>query len=160
MDKPRRYGIIWISILIALFLQIMPLPQLVADWRPDWVMLVLAYWTLALPHRAGILTAFVVGLLLDVLLGATLGVRSLALSVVIYLVVLQYQKLRHFAWLQQMSVIAMLSLLSHLLVFWAEYLHSGVQLSWEYLKPVVITPLLWPWVFWLLRRTRRHYKVK
>ncbi|BDY06732.1 rod shape-determining protein MreD [Ferrimonas sp. YFM] len=160
MDKPQRYGIIWISILIALFLQIMPLPQLVADWRPDWVMLVLAYWTLALPHRAGILTAFVVGLLLDVLLGATLGVRSLALSVVIYLVVLQYQKLRHFAWVQQMSVIAMLSLLSHLLVFWAEYLHSGVQLSWEYLKPVVITPLLWPWVFWLLRRTRRHYKVK
>ncbi|WP_417344935.1 rod shape-determining protein MreD [Ferrimonas sp.] len=160
MDKPQRYGIIWISILIALFLQIMPLPQLVADWRPDWVMLVLAYWTLALPHRVGILTAFVVGLLLDVLLGATLGVRSLALSVVIYLVVLQYQKLRHFAWLQQMSIIAMLSLLSHLLVFWAEYLHSGVQLSWEYLKPVVITPLLWPWVFWLLRRTRRHYKVK
>lgn len=160
MDKPQRYGIIWISILIALFLQIMPLPQLVADWRPDWVMLVLAYWTLALPHRAGILTAFAVGLLLDVLLGATLGVRSLALSVVIYLVVLQYQKLRHFSWLQQMGVIAMLSLLSHLLVFWAEYLHSGVQLSWEYLKPVAITPLLWPWVFWLLRRTRRHYKVK
>ncbi|SDI40132.1 MULTISPECIES: rod shape-determining protein MreD [Ferrimonas] len=160
MDKPQRYSLIWITILVALFLQIMPLPQVVASWRPDWVLLVLAYWTLALPHRVGIFTAFVVGLLLDVLLGATLGVRSLALSVVIYLVALQYQKLRHFSWVQQVSILAGLSLASHLLVFWAEYLHSGVSLSWEYLRPVVTTPLLWPWVFWLLRRIRRHYKVK
>ncbi|TKB55981.1 rod shape-determining protein MreD [Ferrimonas aestuarii] len=160
MDRAHRYSVIWISLLVALFLQIMPLPQAVSSWRPDWVLLALAYWTMALPNRVGVLTAFLMGLFLDVLLGATMGVRSLALSVAIYLVAIQYQKLRHYSWVQQMGIIASLSLAMHLMVYAVETLNTGIELTFEYLRPVILTPLLWPWVFWLLRRTRRHYKVK
>lgn len=160
MDRAHRYSVIWISLLVALFLQIMPLPQAVSSWRPDWVLLALAYWTMALPNRVGVLTAFLMGLFLDVLLGATMGVRSLSLSVAIYLVAIQYQKLRHYSWVQQMGIIASLSLAMHLMVYAVETLNTGIELTFEYLRPVILTPLLWPWVFWLLRRTRRHYKVK
>ena len=160
MDRAHRYSVIWVSLLVAQFLQIMPLPQMVSSWRPDWVLLVLAYWTVALPNRVGVLTVFLMGLLLDVLLGATMGVRSLALSLAIYLVAIRYQKLRHYSWVQQMSNIGSLSLVIHLMVYAVETLNTDIELTFEYLQPVVLTSLLWPWVFWLMHRIRRHYKVR
>ncbi|MBY5922494.1 rod shape-determining protein MreD [Ferrimonas balearica] len=163
MSHERASGraIIWLTILAALLLQVMPLPPAVAAARPDWVLLTVTYWVLALPHRFNILSACLVGVVLDILVGGTLGVRGLALSITAYLVALQYQKLRHFALFQQFLVIGSLSLLLHLLIYWAEYLSNpAITIDWVYLQPVLITPLLWPWVFWLLRRIRRQFKIR
>ncbi|SHI05689.1 rod shape-determining protein MreD [Ferrimonas marina] len=161
MESHSGRGIIWSSLLIATLLQVMPLPQLLQGWRPDWVLLVMVYWVLTMPHRFNILSACVVGVLLDILVGSTLGVRGLAFSIVAYLVALQYQKLRHFALIQQMLIVGSLSVLLHLVVFWAEYLSNpGVSIDWAYLQPALISPLLWPWVFWLLGRIRRGSKIR
>ncbi|MBY5993122.1 rod shape-determining protein MreD [Ferrimonas balearica] len=163
MSPERASGrlFLWLTILIALLLQVMPLPPAVAAARPDWVLLTVIYWVLALPHRFNIFSACLVGVVLDILVGGTLGVRGLALSIVAYLVALQYQKLRHFALIQQLLVVGSLSLLLHMLVYWAEYLgNPAITIDWVYLQPVLITPLLWPWVFWLLRRTRRRLKIR
>ena len=62
--------IIGLTILIALILMLIPLPEWAHSLRPEWLVLVLIYWTMALPHRVGIGTAFCCGLLLDVLRGA------------------------------------------------------------------------------------------
>ena len=83
MIKIRSY-IIAITILLALMLQIMPMPIVLHQYRPDWVFMVLAYWTLALPNRVNIGIAFINGLALDILLGTTLGVHSFALSATIF----------------------------------------------------------------------------
>ena len=39
----KRNLVIWISLLVALVLQIVPLPTQVDVYRPDWVLVVLAY---------------------------------------------------------------------------------------------------------------------
>ena len=59
---------IWISILLALCLSILPLPFQVEPVRPDWLAMWIIYWALALPHRTNVGSAWVAGLLLDVLL--------------------------------------------------------------------------------------------
>ncbi|GAA5194520.1 rod shape-determining protein MreD [Ferrimonas gelatinilytica] len=161
MDRAVGRPVIWLTLLAATLLQVMPLPQELISWRPDWVLLLMVYWVLVMPHRFNILSACLLGVLLDILVGGTLGVRGLAFSIVAYVVAMQYQKLRHFALIHQVLVVASLSLVLHLTVFWAEYLaNPKVHIDMVYFRPVLVTPLLWPWVYWLLGRVRRRFRVR
>ena len=89
----KRNLVIWISLLVALVLQIVPLPTQVDVYRPDWVLVVLAYWSMALPHRVNVGVAFLTGVAVDILVGTTLGIHSLSLSISIYILAANYQRL-------------------------------------------------------------------
>ncbi|MGL4448102.1 rod shape-determining protein MreD [Shewanella sp.] len=152
--------IVWLTLFIGLLSQIMPLPVVVEAWRPDWLLMILIYWSIALPHRYNILTAWVMGVALDILLGATLGVRSLAMSLVIYIAILHCQRLRNFPQWQQALVIMLLICIYHLVVYWIEFVVGNAQFSLNMFLPALAALVFWPWVFWILRRVRRHYKVR
>ena len=155
----RHIGIISLSLIIALVMQIMPMPIQADVYRPDWVLLVLAYWTMALPNRVNVGVAFICGLAMDILLGTALGIHSFALSIAIYVLAANYQRLRNYSVWQQAIVIALLGALYHLVLFWLQHLITGIYFQFDYLWPVLISMLIWPWAFWLLRRTRRRLKV-
>ena len=97
----KRNLVIWISLLVALVLQIVPLPTQVDVYRPDWVLVVLAYWSMALPHRVNVGVAFLTGVAMDVLVGTTLGIHSLGLSICVYVLAANYQRLRNYSVWQQ-----------------------------------------------------------
>lgn len=154
----RSYAIA-LSLICALVLQIMPLPAFVDVYRPDWVLLVLSYWTLALPHRVNIGVAFVNGLILDVLLGSSLGVHSFAMCVSIYVLAANYQRLRNYSLWQQAIVIGIMSAFYNLVVFWLQHLLTDVYFLITYMWPVVSSMIIWPWLFWLLRKLRRQLRI-
>ncbi|MGS0682579.1 rod shape-determining protein MreD [Shewanella sp. 125m-7] len=152
--------VVWLSLLVAMLFQIMPLPDLVEAWRPDWLLLVIIYWAMALPHRYNILTAWVLGVMLDILLGATLGIRAFAMSVVVYVVVLHFQRMRNFPMWQQSLLVAMQVALYNLVVFWVQFVTNGAVFDINLFYPALSSLVMWPWIFWLLRRVRRLYKVR
>jgi rod shape-determining protein MreD len=154
----RNYAIA-LSIIIALILQIMPMPVWADQLRPDWVLLVLAYWTLALPHRVNVGVAFINGLVLDILLGTSLGVHSFAMSITIFVLAANYQRLRNYSLLQQALVIGILAALYHLVIFWLQHLLTDIYFLFEYLKPVATSMLIWLWLFPLLRKIRRQLRL-
>ena len=160
MSEFRGGFMVVVTVLVALLLQILPLPAQFASFRPDWVVACLVYWSMALPHRINIGTAFVVGLLLDILLGSTMGVRALALSLVAYLVAVNFTRLRNFSLWQQAIIVGLLTLLSKLVIYWVEYVLNGAQMVPGYLDPVFSTAVIWPWVFLLLRKIRRRFRME
>jgi rod shape-determining protein MreD len=152
--------IILLTLLIALMASITPMPLSVDAFRPDWVLIVLVYWCLALPNKINILTAWVMGFILDVLLGSVLGVHAMAMALSVYIVIVNFQKIRNFSVWQQALIVGVLSALYHLVVFWLQRFLSDVVFLPNYLYPVITTIVLWPWVFLLLRRVRRHFRIK
>ncbi|GGD61940.1 rod shape-determining protein MreD [Lacimicrobium alkaliphilum] len=158
MFSLRNYTIS-ISMLVALMLQIMPMPIIADPFRPDWVFLVLAYWTLALPQRVNVGVAFINGLLLDLLLGTTLGIHGFALSLAIFILAANYQRLRNYSVWQQAFMVGLLTSLYHLVIFWLQHLLTDIYFLFTYLWPVLTTMLFWPWCFLVLRKVRRQLKV-
>ena len=151
--------IILFTLLIAVMASIMPLPLNVDAFRPDWVLIVLIYWCMALPGRVNIITAWVMGFLLDVLLDSVLGVHAAAMAIAVFIVAESYQKIRNFSIWQQALIAGVLAALYHLVVFWLQRLLIDATFLTSYLYPVITTVVLWPWVFYLLRKVRRHFSI-
>ncbi|XAW89768.1 rod shape-determining protein MreD [Vibrio sp. CDRSL-10 TSBA] len=152
--------VIWASFFFALVLQTIPWPGALDLLRPSWLLLVTCYWVLALPHRVNVGTALILGLLWDLLLGSTLGIRGMMMSIVVYLVALNFLVLRNMALWQQAIVIAGLSMVLEILIFFGEYLIQDVTFNPLSLWSGLISCILWPWMFLLLRRVRRHWHIK
>lgn len=52
--RPNNGWVIWCSLTIALLLSIAPMPGSAELARPLWLGLVIAFWSLTLPHRGGL----------------------------------------------------------------------------------------------------------
>lgn len=147
------------SFAVAFLLAVIPLPHAMLWARPEWVTLVLIYWVIALPQQIGILTSFLVGLLLDSLEGAVLGQNALSLSVVAYLALVLYQRIRQFNMWQQAAVVFMMVGIDQMVGQWLQNFSGMNAASPLFLMPVAISALLWPGVMALLRHLRRRYQV-
>ena len=51
--QPHARWVIAVTLVVALTLMILPLPAGLEPYRPEWAMLVIIYWSLALPAAAG-----------------------------------------------------------------------------------------------------------
>ncbi|MGY3568669.1 rod shape-determining protein MreD [Vibrio sp. SCSIO 43135] len=156
----RTKLVIGCSFLIALILQTIPWPGMLDLLRPSWLLLVVCYWVLAVPHRVNVGSALILGLLWDLLLGSTLGIRGMMMSIVVYVVALNFLVLRNMALWQQAIVIGLLSMALEVLIFFGEYLIQDVAFNPLSLWSGLINCILWPWMFLLMRRVRRHWHVK
>ena len=154
----RNYTVV-LSIIIALVLQIMPMPAMADLYRPDWVLLVLSYWVLALPNRVNVGVAFFTGLILDILLCTSMGVHSFAMCLCIYVLAVNYKRLRNYSVWQQCLIIGIMTALYNLVIFWIQHLLTDIYFLLDYLWPVASSMVIWPWLFWLLRKIRRQLRL-
>ena len=158
-QESQGFGVILLTFVAAYVLAVLPLPQWLLWGRPEWVALTLIYWTIALPHRVGIVTSLALGVGLDVLEGAVLGQNAFALVVVALLSLTLYQRLRVYSVLQQAGVVFVLIGINQLICQWVQNLEGAGANSLLFLLPALSSALLWPVVLHSLRALRRHYRV-
>ena len=147
------------TVAVAMLLVILPMPEWARPYRPQWVTLVLLYWSIALPHRIGVGSGFTAGIVLDVLTGTLLGQHALGLSVITFVAIQLHQRIRVFPLWQQSLGVLILLLVDHLLSLWVIGATRGVAPGLNYWLVPLIGALLWPWVFVTLRKVRRHFKI-
>ena len=134
---------LWLSLVGALALAVLPLPTALEPFRPPWVTMAIIYWAMMWPRLCGILTAFIMGLALDLLYGSLLGQHALALSVVAYATLRFHLQIRIFPLWQLTMTAFMLMAIDAFLVFWADgiagYPTGGVA-RWT---PVLAGGIVW-----------------
>lgn len=153
------YIVIIMTFVFALMLRLLPLPEWAESFRPAWVVSVLIYWVVALPHRVGIGWAFMLGLFVDVANGTTLGVHALVFTCVAYLTLNMHQRLRVFPLWQQAAVVFLLVLVYQGLLSSLNWILNPAANVWPFGWQVLVSALLWPWLFIILRDCRRLFKV-
>jgi rod shape-determining protein MreD len=152
-------GAIIFTFIVALLLTIMPLPEWARYLRPDWVGLVLIYWCLAVPERVGVITGWLMGLLLDLLTGALLGQHALALAVVAWVTLNFHQRIRLFPIWQQALTVLVLLILHQLLAIWVSRIIGRPGVPWFFWAPSLVGMLIWPLIYGFLRELRRTFRV-
>jgi rod shape-determining protein MreD len=157
---PLRNLVIYLSLLVALVLMILPLPDWAQIYRPNWMALVMIYWSMALPKRVGLWFAFFSGIILDTALGTLLGQHTLALVVIVSLNLNFYQRIRVLALAQQAIYVFVLLLLNQAVVAWVEGFLGRITPLLAFFSGPFIGMLIWPWVFVVLRDIRRKALVR
>lgn len=149
--KARNSWVIWVSLLLALLLSILPMPDFMELGRPLWLALFLSYWVLSVPHRVGMISAWLFGIGQDVLYGSLLGQHALTLTLITFLVLTLQRRLRMFPMWQQCLVLLVVFGLAQLVQLWLNALTGSRAPTLEFVLPALISALLWPWVFAILR---------
>lgn len=146
---PVRPWFIVLSLVVALLLNLLP----TAYWPgvPDWVALVLCFWSIRETRRVGMGWGFVLGLLMDVADGAVLGQHGFAYVLLAYMSASLSRRILWFPLAQQALQVLPLLLLTQL-VQAAMRLAVGADFpGWSYFIGPFVAVILWfPLTFILL----------
>ena len=149
-------GLIIMSMLIALFLQILPLPVWSAAFRPDWVLLVVLYWIMQLPERINIGIAWAMGFILDGLNGSLLGEHALAFLIPAFLMTYWQRRFFLFPIWQQALLVGGMEGLFKFVILIVQGAIGQPPVGVEYWFSIPTTLLLWPWVQAVLTVQQTH----
>jgi rod shape-determining protein MreD len=141
IDSRRR---LLLTVLVALILTVLPLPPWLDVVRPAFLVLTVLYWSVNAPRIGGIALGFFAGLMLDVFQGPVLGEHALALTLVSYIAVREYQRIRSKPVVQQALIVFAALIVYEFVVFaidgWTGHPVTS-PLRWIH---TVTGALLWP----------------
>ncbi|GAC1304159.1 MAG: rod shape-determining protein MreD [Steroidobacteraceae bacterium] len=133
-----------LSALVALALAVVPLPPAVDPFRPDFLVLVVFYWSIESPRAGGLALAFGAGLALDVMRGVVLGQHALALTLMAAWATHLRLRLRVFSMVSQsLTIFALLSGYQFVL-FWIDGATGNPVTTFSRWLAPGIGGLVWP----------------
>ncbi|BEH15335.1 MULTISPECIES: rod shape-determining protein MreD [Marinobacter] len=149
------YPLFFVTVVLALVLSISLFPVGWFEFRPEWLGLVVFYWTFRAPAQFGILMAWCLGLLLDVLEATPLGTNALGMALIAFLVLTIHQRLRMYPLPQQCLMVFLLLGINQMLVHFIKQLLGADTAGFSYLWPALTSAVAWPFVSGLLDRLNR-----
>lgn len=157
MTKPQvRRLPVYVTILVSMMLAITPLPESVQWLRPDFVALTLIYWSMMQPRHFSIGTAWVTGILIDVMQGTLLGQHAMTLAIIVFITIQFHLRIRVFPTWQKTATVLALIALGQFMLFWTNGVIGLSTSAGDYLGPVLSSTLLWPVVAGLLNGINYH----
>ena len=139
---PASPVFIWGSLLVALLCNMLPLGRV--PWMPDFLALVLVFWSVHQPQRVGIGMAFMFGLAMDVHHTALLGQHAFSYTALSFFAALIQRRLLWFKVpLQALQVLPVFAA-AHAAELVLRLLGGGIFPGWIVLLAPLAEALLWP----------------
>lgn len=151
---PVRPAFIAVSLLLALLLDLLPLGRVV--WTPDWVMVLLVFWSMHQPRRVGMGVAFALGLAIDVQQSALLGQHALVYAALVYAAQAVARRVLWFGVLSQALQLGPLFFAAHALQLALRMAGGGIFPGLEVAIAPLLETLLWPLASGLLLAPQRR----
>jgi len=160
VEQRVHWLVIVATVLVALALAIVPMPEWLSSFRPDWVVIVMIYWMLISPGRMGMLSALLLGLLLDTLTGSLLGQHALAMLAVAYLTITFSLRIRVFPVGQMSLTVLLLLALYQFLLFWVDGMAGQKVALLTRWAPALAGALVWPLILISLDGLQRETQTR
>jgi rod shape-determining protein MreD len=151
---PANSLFIAFSLALAFMLNLLPWGHWVGV--PDFVALVLVFWSIHQPRKVGIGLAFCMGLLMDVHDATLLGENALAYTLLSYFAIMIHRRVLWFPVGVQALHVLPLMLVTQVAQLLVRLIVSGKFPGWFYFLDSVSTAVLWPVVSALLLAPQRR----
>ena len=157
LDKKNNfisvYFFIGITILVSFLLEIFTSNLFDLSVYLPITLMVLIYWNMALPKDIGLIWAMIFGFCLDVNKEILLGSHVLLFLLISFLTQRYFHRLRALYMIQQSLFVAVVIMIYQifLILFFSEFRQS---ILFELILMTVLSSLLWPVVFGILRQLR------
>jgi rod shape-determining protein MreD len=151
---PVKPWFIWLSLLVALLLNMVPLGRIPA--LPDVIALALVFWNVHQPRRVGVGVAFLFGMLVDVHQGALLGQHALAYTLLSYFAITIHRRLLWFSVASQALHVLPLFAAAHAVSLLVRLATGDTFPGWSMLLAPLFEAMLWPLASWLLLAPQRR----
>ncbi len=151
---PARGSFMLATLALGLTLNLLPWASITG--LPDWLSLVIVFWSVHEPRRMGIGFAWVLGLMMDAANGALLGQHALAYSMLAFAAIALSRRLLWFPlWPQALHVFVLL-LAAQLVMLAVRMSAGGAFPGFWYFASSVIAAALWPFATYVLLAPQRH----
>jgi rod shape-determining protein MreD len=145
---------IWFSLIVAMMLNMLPVGRIA--WMPDFLALVLVFWSVHQPLRIGITIAFLFGLAVDVHQASLLGQHALSYTALSYFAITIHRRLLWFTVPSQAVQVLPLFVAAHAIEVAIRLLAGGAYPGPTLLLAPVLEAALWPIVSILLLLPQRR----
>jgi rod shape-determining protein MreD len=139
---PVSTAFITLSLIAAFILNLLPWGQWVGV--PDFVALVVVFWSIHQPRKVGIGVAFFMGLLMDVHDASLLGQNALAYTLLSYFAIMIHRRVVWFPLLTQALHVLPLLLLAQSVQLLVRLAVSGKFPGWFFFTESLVATCLWP----------------
>jgi rod shape-determining protein MreD len=151
---PASRLFIWFSLVVALMLNMLPIGRIA--WIPDFLAVVLVFWSVHQPLRIGVVAAFLFGLAIDVHQASLLGQHALAYTTLSYFAITIHRRLLWFTVPSQAVQVLPLFAAAHGIEVAIRLLAGGSYPGPTVLLAPVLEAVLWPVVSVLLLLPQRR----
>ncbi len=151
---PANPLFIWGSLVGALVLNMLPLGR--TPWLPDFLVLVLVFWSVHQPQRVGIGAAFFFVLCMDVHQTALLGQHALAYTALSFFAITIHRRLLWFSVPSQALQVLPLFVAAHAIELAIRMVSGGAFPGWQVVLAPLLESVLWPVVSIMLLAPQRR----
>lgn len=152
---PVKPAFIIITLVAALLANLLPWSGWAVWLAPDFVALIVLYWCIHEPRKAGFLTAWGLGLLMDIANGSLFGEHALAYSILAYAGMVLHRRVQRFSMAPQILHVIPLLLFTDLVVLLVRALAGADFPGYAYFLGSFTGAALWPVLSHLLKLPQR-----